>query len=178
MTPADQAAGFAESSAQLSDTLEAFDDAELAEHQIDMGFLPAPVDVAFYTKMRLGEVALHGWDVHIGDDPEATVPGYVVPFILSQLPMFAGFFAKPAGTTGVVRIVTTDPDRVYTLELGAEGCTLAEGDGPDPSTTVNMPAEALVRLTAGRLAAGQTPDSVTAVGDVSLDNLRQVFPGY
>jgi uncharacterized protein (TIGR03083 family) len=178
MPPAEQAAAFATASATLSGALEAFSDGDLAGRQIDMGFLPAPVSVAFYTKMRLGEVGLHGWDVRVGSDPDAIVPSYVVPLVLTQLPMFAGFFAKATGTTGTVRIITTEPDRTYTLELGADACSLTEGEIGAPSTTVTMPAESLIRLTAGRLSAAHTPASVVAQGPVSLDDLRQVFPGY
>ena len=81
--------------------------AQLAGHRIDMGFLPAPVDVLFYTSMRLGEVGLHGWDVHVPFDEAAAVPGDVVPFVLDQLPMFAGFFGKPAERTRELSVTTT-----------------------------------------------------------------------
>src|SRR6202044_124620 len=40
---------------------------------IDMGFLPAPVDVATAASFRLNELALHDWDVRVGIDPAATL---------------------------------------------------------------------------------------------------------
>ena len=41
-----------------------------------------------------------------------------------------------------------------------------------------MPAEAFIRLIAGRLAPEHTPHGVTVDGAISLDDLRKVFPGY
>ena len=43
---------------------------------------------------------------------------------------------------------------------------------------MRIPAEAFVRLTAGRLVPERTPDGVTVDGPLSLDDLRKVFPGY
>ena len=45
-------------------------------------------------------------------------------------------------------------------------------------TTVRIPAEASARLTAGRLAPEYTPDGTTVDGVISLDDLRNVFPGF
>jgi hypothetical protein len=44
--------------------------------------------------------------------------------------------------------------------------------------TVNIPAESWLRPVAGRLAAEHTPAGVSATGAVTLDQLRQIFPGY
>jgi hypothetical protein len=38
--------------------------------------------------------------------------------------------------------------------------------------------EAAIRLIGGRLAAAHTPAGTEVVGDVTLDDLRRVFPGY
>jgi hypothetical protein len=43
---------------------------------------------------------------------------------------------------------------------------------------VTAPAEAWVRLVAGRLGPEYTPASVSVTGSVGLDDLRRVFPGY
>jgi hypothetical protein len=64
------------------------------------------------------------------------------------------------------------------LELRDDGATLSEGfDGP-AGTRIHLPAEALLRLTGGRLDHNHTPPSVSVQGDISLDDLRRVFPGY
>lgn len=43
---------------------------------------------------------------------------------------------------------------------------------------LTRPAEALLRLVAGRLAPPHTPDEVRLRGAADLDLLRRVFPGY
>ena len=43
---------------------------------------------------------------------------------------------------------------------------------------MRIPAEAFVRLTAGRLVPERTPDGVTVDGVISLDELRKAFSGY
>lgn len=178
MAPTEQTANFVAAAGRLVEALEALDDDALATRKVDLGFLPAPVDVAFMVKLRLSEVGLHGWDVEVAFDPAATVAGYIVPFVLENLPMFAGFFAKPTGTTGRIAIETHGPAGAYLLELRDDGATLSSGiDGP-ADTRIGLPAEALLRLTGGRLAPAHTPPSVTVEGDLSLDDLRGVFPGY
>jgi hypothetical protein len=53
------------------------------------------------------------------------------------------------------------------------------GDAPEqPAATLDLPGESWLRLVAGRLGVGRTPADVTTTGAVSLDDLRQVFPGY
>ena len=178
MSPEQQAAEFVETATKLSEVLGAFDDEQLAEYRINVGFLPAPVDVSFYAKMRLSEVALHGWDIRVAFDPAATVHAWITPPILDQLPAFAGFFAKPTGKEGVVSLVVSDPAGEYGLELRNDSAAFSEGAPDGPTATVTLPSEALIRLTAGRLGPDHTPASVQAEGDISLDDLRAVFPGY
>ena len=178
MSPAEQAAGSVAADERLVEGYEAFDDAGLAERKLDLGFLPAPVDLGFAAAMRLSEVGLHRWDIDVISDPATTVPAYLVPAILEVLTGFASFFAKPTGKIGTVGIEITDPDRSFVLELGEADVTLAEGVPDEGATTVNLPAEAFLRLISGRLAPDHTPASVTVEGDITLDDLRRTFPGY
>jgi hypothetical protein len=46
------------------------------------------------------------------------------------------------------------------------------------TATFEGPLEALIRLLGGRLTETFTPESVRVVGNVSLDDLRRVFPGF
>ena len=48
----------------------------------------------------------------------------------------------------------------------------------NPTATFIGPLDALVRLVAGRLTPARTPAGVEVIGDVTLDELRKVFPGY
>lgn len=180
MTPREQASNFVEYERRLVDALEALDDEELSSKEIDVGFLPAPIDVGFFVGMRLSEVALHRWDVDVAFDGDATVRPYLLPYVLDRLPLFAGFFAKPLGKAGKVAIETSEPARHYLLELREDEAFLWEETTPPTgaATKVEMPAESLLRLTAGRLATERTPSSVTVQGELSLDDIRKVFPGY
>jgi uncharacterized protein (TIGR03083 family) len=176
MSPADQATGSVAAGERLVRAFEALDDDALAHRRIDVGFLPEPVDVGFLAGMRLSEMGLHLWDVEVAGDPDATVVPYVVPFVLKQLPLFAGFFAKPV-VEGVVSITTVDPAGSYLLQLGPDGARFAPGNAEDAGTRVRLSAEALVRLSAGRLAV-VGPVEVHVEGALTLDDLRRVFPGY
>jgi uncharacterized protein (TIGR03083 family) len=174
----EQAASFVAADELLVKKLESLDDEALATKKIDVGFLPAPIDIAFLAGMRLSEVGLHRWDVEVAFDPAARVTDYIVPFVLENLPMFASFFAKPIGRSGWIAVETIDPTRHYLLELDDTGATLSEASGDDAETHIQLPAEAFLRLTSGRLHRDRTPASVTVEGDVSLDDLRRAFPGY
>ncbi len=113
---------------------EALDESDLASKTVDVGFLPAPVDIRFLATMRLSEVGLHRWDIDVTSDPGAAAADYVVPVMLVSLPMFAGFFAKPIGLVGQVAIYTVAPERHYVSELtetgGSRDRELLDGRGP------------------------------------------------
>jgi uncharacterized protein (TIGR03083 family) len=178
MSAVDKAANYVTAERALVEALEALDDDALTNKRVDLGFLPAPIDVAFLAGMRLSEVGLHTWDIEVAFDPTATVADHIVPFVLETLPMFAGFFAQAIGRTGRIAVETINPSRAYLLELRDDGATLSEGSTDDAQTHVTLPAEAFVRLTGGRLRPDHTPRSVIIEGDLRLDDLRRVFPGY
>jgi hypothetical protein len=47
-----------------------------------------------------------------------------------------------------------------------------------PTTTFVGPLDAVLRLIGGGLTPAHTPAGVEVIGDVTLDELRAVFPGY
>lgn len=175
-TPAEQAAGFVERDAAYLATLEAFDADQLATLRIDMGFLPQPVPLEVALGMRLSEVANHAWDVRVGVDPAARVDAGSAEVLLEQLAgplsFLLGFSAKADQVEQEVRlaipggaIVITDAVRVTTDEPA------------DPTATFDGPAEAVIRLLTGRLSPAYAA-GVAVSGNVTLDELRTVFPGY
>ena len=178
MSPAEKAANFVTAGERLVEAFEALDDDAVANGNVDVGFLPAPVSIGFFAAMRLSEVGLHSWDIAVAFDPNATVPNYIVPFMLEQLPLFAGFFAKPIGRAGSIAIETSEPAQSYVLQLSDSGASLSEGERAEAGTRAQMSAEAFVRLTGGRLAPEHTPAAVAVTGDLSLDDVRRIFPGY
>ncbi len=68
---------------------------------------------------------------------------------------------------------------------GGRACRYGAGDRVAPKRQVDAPTatftgplEAAMRLIAGRLGPTHTPSDVTVTGNVTLEDLRAVFPGY
>jgi uncharacterized protein (TIGR03083 family) len=177
MTPADQASGFVEAQERLVAAFEALTPEQRDTVRVDLGFLPQPVPLATTLGMRLNEVVLHGWDVEAGLDPAASLSdrsaALVLRHLTETLAFMVGFMGKPEGAPAVRlalgdHSVVLDPDDGVRLEAGTEGAT----------ATFHGPVEAGVRLLAGRLKPEFTPADVSVSGDITLDELRKVFPGY
>jgi uncharacterized protein (TIGR03083 family) len=130
-------------------------------------------------RMRVGEHAIHAWDVLVALDPSATVAPDAVALLIDTLDQLAARSGKPDGKQRRVRVTTTDPDRQFILET-AEAVTLTPSDGegtPESGLSeLRLPAEAFVRLVYGRMDEAHTPPIQSA--GVDLDELRQVFPGF
>ncbi len=179
MSPQEQAAGFLDADIALLARYDSLDDATRESLRIDLGFLPAPVDLASAARFRLNELALHSWDVRVALDPTAVVHPDAPPLLLDLVGFMVGWLAKPApldGRTVALRVDLTAPERSFGLVLG-EQCSL--GEVPvTPDAVLSVGAEAWLRLTSGRLAPQYSPAGVTLSGELSLDTLRQVFPGF
>jgi hypothetical protein len=113
--------------------------------------------------------------VRVAFDPGAGVDAdsatALVEHLTGPLGFMLGFFAKPAELA--------DP-----VSLAIPGGGLVIDDGvtvvdhlDSPSATFNGSAEAFVRLVSGRLKAPYDK-GVTVDGNLTLDELRHVFPGY
>ncbi len=63
---------------------EALDPRARAELRVDLGFLPAPVDVATVAGLRLGEFTHHTWDVEVAFDRTAVLAPAAVEPLLDQ----------------------------------------------------------------------------------------------
>ena len=179
MTPAEQAAGFLRSNAALVDRFESLlpDEDGLL---IDVGYLPFPLTLGQYARLRLSELTLHGWDVRVAFDDAAALPADAAAALLNGEPNFIAWQAKTdtlGGEHGVVRISTSDPDSIFGLHLN-DKAEVRLDDAPDATSTLELPAEAWLRLVAGRLAPARTPAGVISTGPLSLDRLRLVFPGF
>lgn len=157
--------------------LEELSDDELAA--ISFPFFGMTLDAAGLVRFRLGEHAMHTWDVAAAADPGATVAPDAVGLLIDNVP---GFLAPRLGRAPDVafrvHVRTTDPERDYLL-IAADPVSMADwpGDGAGADGEVRMPAEALLRLAYGRLDPGHTPAWVE--GDpANLDRMRRVFPGF
>ena len=133
--------------------------------------------------LRLGEHAMHTWDVAVIADPAAQRPGRRGGPADRQ----RGRGSWPRGWASrrtrrcPVHLTVTGPDRDWTLTATADSVTVTDGpaDGTDGAGAARcgIPAEALLRLAYGRLDPAHTPDEVEADPAV-LDRLRAVFPGF
>jgi uncharacterized protein (TIGR03083 family) len=132
------------------------------------------LDTAGLARMRLSEHAIHTWDIAVALDPAATVAPDAVRLLVDTLGQLAARTAKPGGKQWRLRVSTSSPERHFTLETG-ETVTLVEAGGDEGLPGLRLPAEAFVRLVYGRLDPAHTPPAETR--QVSLDELREIFPG-
>lgn len=176
LAPEAQAAGAVESDAALVGALEAVPE---ERHDITIKtFLPDPVPLAAFVALRMSETVLHSWDVRVGVDPAATLTEpsaeLLAEHLAGSLSFLAGFIGKPAEAPehAVVEIVGTP----YRLVL-ADQVRLST-DAEPATATFTGSLEAALRLVYGRLRPEHTPAGVEVTGNVTLDQLRAVFPGF
>ena len=174
-SPSQQAAGYVEHDTAYLDTVEALTAEQRDSLRIDMGFLPEPVPVVVALGMRLNEVANHAWDVQIGLDPQAEIDAetaaVLVELYTGPLAFLLGFSGKPDLLDGEVRLAVPGGAVEITDKV------VVSTDVEDPTAILVGPDGAVIRLISGRL----TPDhseGVVVTGDVALEDLRKVFPGY
>ena len=135
-----------------------------------------PQEAAAY----LNEVALHTWDVLAGlagtDDPiplDEEAAEVLLELYTGPLAMMTAWAGKP-----------DELDEVTIVAFENHGLTIAEeivlvAEPPvAPTAHFTGPVEAAVRLLTGRLRPDTTPEGVGVTGNVTLDDLRRVFPGY
>lgn len=187
--PVQQAEDFKGADTAFVEQIESLDDKQLEDFKVAMFGMDLDASGAF--SMRLTELALHSWDVAVVLDPRARVWKAATELLIDVVAQRAGRMGKPVGGPMRVLIETVDPDRTFTLVVG-EDVSLVTGsddsasdgasdgdhnEGPDGRQRLQIPAEAFLRLLAGRMDPNHTPREVKAEG-VGLDSLRAVFPGY
>ena len=157
--------------------LESLDADQRRELSVDLGFMPAPAPLAQFVGMRLIEVANHAWDARAGLDPEAGIEATAARLSLDslagELSFMLGFSTKPDQLPEPA-VVALDG---YALRIGDDVSVVA-GAADDATATFNGPLESVVRLLSGRLRPERTPAGVDVTGNVTLEDLRKVFPGY
>jgi uncharacterized protein (TIGR03083 family) len=167
--------------AQVTDSLDA-DQALLArmleltpeeQGRIILNLGPMKFDFTGIVNLRLGEHAVHTWDIEEAFDPQVTLDAEAVPYLIDNLQLLVHFAAKPSGIEHTLHIKTTHPAREFALTQASDAVTLQEIDGVE-LFDVELPAEAFIRLAYGRLDEKHTPAAIDAT---HLNELRRVFPG-
>lgn len=170
-TPDAQAADSVSANEALVSRIESLSPAERESFSVTM--FGRPMDLAGVLGMRLGEHAIHTWDVAVALDPAARIAPDAVALLIDTLAPMSGYFGKKAEEPAVVAVTTTGPERAFTLNTG--GVTVAPGEAEDGATaSLEAPAEVFLRLLTGRV---DDPSEVTASG-VTVPQLKAVFPGY
>jgi uncharacterized protein (TIGR03083 family) len=132
------------------------------------------LDLAGLLAMRLGEHALHTWDIAVALDSSALVSADAVDLLIDVLPSTAARAGRAAAEPRNLAVETVEPQRRFTLATGPD-VLLTPDSGTGPVDLV-LPAEELVRLVYGRLDASKT--SAELPGHEVVPELRQVFPGF
>ena len=178
LSPAEQAAGFLKHDNAVVGMLEALTARERESLQIKLGFLPAPLPLTSVAGMRLNETALHGWDVRVAIDPAATLDAgsaeVIIEHFTGGLGFLLGFIGKTDKLSEPALVKLADSDVAIAIEDQVSLSTSSTG------ATANFSGdlESVIRLMGGRLTARYTPPGVEVTGNVTLDDLRRVFPGY
>jgi uncharacterized protein (TIGR03083 family) len=178
LSPREQATAFLARDEELVVALEALTLQERQTLNFELGFLPSPVPVGGYAGMRLSEAALHSWDVRVSLDPAAAISADTAALLAehfaTDLSFLFGFISKADALA-----------RSAVVDLRGSGFALVIADTVNLTTSASQATatftgqlEAAIRLLAGRLTAGHTPEGVEVSGNVTLDDLRRVFPGY
>jgi uncharacterized protein (TIGR03083 family) len=178
MSPREQADGFLTGDAELLAAIEALTAGQRQSLSIDVGFFPAPLPLAAYLGMRLNEAGQHSWDVRVSLDPGAAIAAATAAVIAEHFATDLGFLLGFTGKADALAqsAVVDIHESGYAIVI-AESVSITTS-APPATATFNGPLEAAVRLLGGRLTSRYTPAGLQVRGNVTLDDLRRVFPGY
>lgn len=178
LTPREQAVAFLAFDEELVTALEALPAEQRQTLRIELAFLPSPLPLAAYAGMRLNEAAQHGWDVRVALHPGAAISAETAVLLAEH---FAGDLSFLLGFTGKADALA----QPAVIDILGSGFALVIADTVSVTTSASLPTatftgplEAAIRLLGGRLTTQHTPGDVEVTGNVTLDDLRRVFPGY
>ncbi len=133
------------------------------------------LDLTGVVGLRLGEHALHTWDVAAALDPTATLAPDAVDLLIDTQYRMAGRGSTPRAGVEAVTVLTSAPSRSFLIMVDDAAVAVAPHAADATGDPLRLPAEAFIRLLAGRLDAEHTPAEVT---DPRVAILRTVFTGF
>jgi uncharacterized protein (TIGR03083 family) len=157
--------------AALLARIEAATPEERSGFEMSMG--PMTLGFTEFVAMRLNEHAFHTWDIEVAGDPTAAIPQQVAALVIDNLELVGRYTAKPTRDTTTITVVTTEPQRGFTIDLNRDSVTFAPSSA-HAGADLELPAEAFARLVYGRLDPEHSPRGEHGP---ALDLLRRVFPG-
>jgi len=174
LTPSEQIAGSVRTSEELVRALESLSGPQ--RERFALTAFGTELDLTGLARMRLGEHALHTWDIAVALDPAATVAGDAVELLIDTLPDLATRVGKAQQNGGDVVVETREPARLFLLRTGPDVVLEPVDSASDDAARLQLPAESLVRLVYGRLDPAHTPSGLGQQD--SLARLRPVFTGF
>ncbi len=179
MPPREQAEAFVESDEALVAAYEALTPEQRSDLQVSLGFLPRPLPLASIAGMRLNEAAQHSWDARVALDDDAAIADDTAALVVEHYAAGLGFLLGFIGKADAL----SEPAHVTLGDLGlslsvTDTVALVPTNGVEPTATFTGSPDAVARLLSGRLTQRHTPAGVSVTGNVDLDDLRRVFPGY
>ena len=169
LPPTEQVRASIDANAAFVARIETLSDADLAAFPLSMFGLS--LELPDLLAMRLGEHAVHTWDIAVALDPSATVGSDAVELLVDTVPATGARTGKPIDGGDPVVIATTEPERQFAVTVSPEVAIEPADAAPD----LTLPAEAFIRLIFGRLDPEHAPADVD---EAQLTRLRQVFPGF
>jgi hypothetical protein len=136
------------------------------------------VDAAGLLRMRLSEHAVHAWDVAVAFDPAAEVAADAVELLIDGLGELAARSGQARGEPLDVTIVTFGPRRIFRLRAGDEVTLEPAGVAPGLDRSIELPAEAFLRLVYGRLDDAHPPRGTVHTDGVGIAELAPIFKGF
>jgi uncharacterized protein (TIGR03083 family) len=174
-SPEEQAAQSIAANESLVSRVESLTPDQLEAFRVTM-FGGMVMDIAGLLRLRLGEHAVHTWDVAVAVDPAARVSPDAVDLLVGGLPQLMQWVGKKAAEPAVIAVTTTSPEGSYTLDTG--GVTLTPVAPDAPGASLELTSEALLRLVYGRADESAVASGELRLTDVTLPELQAVFPGF
>ena len=172
-SPDEKAADSLSANERLVQRFEGLSEDEFARMHLNL--FGTELDAAGLPRLRLAEHALHVWDIAVALDPTAQVAPDAVALLIDTLGPLAGRVGTPQGKSFRLHVHTSGPARELLLQAG-DAVELGDWDGGTADGQLTISAEAFVRLVYGRLDPDHAPP-VELTGPVSVDDLRDIFPG-
>ena len=154
--------------------MEQLEDDELG--RMHLSLFGTELDAANLVRLRLAEHAVHTWDIAVSLDPSARMDQNAVNLLIDTLDSMAPLVGNTRGRNVAIHVRTHDPDRHFLLTVG-DKVDLSEETGGDADSELRRSAECFLRLIYGRLDPNHQ-DEAQAIGSVTMDDVRNVFPGF
>jgi uncharacterized protein (TIGR03083 family) len=175
--PVEQVRDALETDAALLEQIDALNDGQRAQWRMPM--FGAEQDLGDLLRLRLGEHAVHTWDVAVTRDAQKPLAPDATELLIDHLAQLVARTGQPPVQPLRVLITTEEPVRHFLLHVDSDKVELhPQDDAPESegSRTLRLRAEALIRLVYGRLDPEHTP--AFAADGVDLNDLRPIFPGF